>query len=222
MAALGLIAFFPVMAFTAITIRLDSDGPILFRQKRMGRNGQEFVLLKFRTMRVNGGMSACVTASRDSRITRVGAILRRYKLDELPQLWNVLRGDVGLVGPRPKLSHLEPLHMNYRPGITGAATLAFRHEEDLLAMVPVDGIEAFYENHVKPAKAYMDLEYMRTATFVSDVTLIWKTLSACFRKGSQDDLTALVDQFWDTISSYRDDHESDLAEEDELLELEND
>lgn len=205
-ALLGIIALIPVMVCVGIMIRLDSPGPILFRQKRMGRNGRDFVLLKFRSMRVNDGTTSCVTASRDSRITQVGAILRRYKLDEMPQLWNVLRGDIGLVGPRPKLPHLEPLHMNYRPGITGAATLAFRHEEDLLTLVPQEEIERFYTDHVKPAKAYVDLDYMRAATLASDVRVIWRTLTACFRNESQDELIALMRLLQKTKpNSWRDD-----------------
>lgn len=178
-AAVGLIVMLPIVGLSALLVRVDSEGPILFRQKRMGRNGKEFTLYKFRSMRVSDGRWTPVTAARDSRITRAGAFLRRYKLDELPQLWNVVRGDMSLVGPRPKLPHLEPLHMTYRPGITGAATLVFRNEEELLAGVPEYQIETFYETYVKPAKARLDFDYMRTASFKSDFRLLWRTIFGC-------------------------------------------
>ncbi|MGB9144864.1 MAG: sugar transferase [Acidobacteriaceae bacterium] len=117
--------------------------------------------------------------SGDARITRVGTFLRRYKLDELPQFWNVLRGDMGLVGPRPKLPHHEALHMTYRPGLTGVATLAFRNEEGFLSGIPADELEAFYEMFVKPAKARLDFDYMRRATFLSDMAVLGQTLTSC-------------------------------------------
>ncbi|HTX42380.1 MAG TPA: sugar transferase [Acidobacteriaceae bacterium] len=178
-AAAALVALMPLMAVVAALIWLDSGGPVLFRQKRMGGNGREFTLCKFRSMRKARDRNSCITVSGDSRITRVGAFLRRYKLDELPQFWNVLRGDMSLVGPRPKLPHLEPLHMTYRPGITGAATLAFRNEEEFLAGIPEVEVEAFYEMFVKPAKAQLDFDYMRRATFLSDIAILSQTLTSC-------------------------------------------
>lgn len=179
LAGTALIALSPVMAFAAALVRFGSPGPILFRQRRMGRNGKEFTLYKFRSMREEYGTSTCITVSGDSRITPVGAFLRRYKLDELPQFWNVLRGDMGLVGPRPKLPHHEALHMTYRPGITGAATLAFRNEEELLSQIPETELEIFYESFVKPAKAHLDSEYMRAASPVSDLKILWRTGTSC-------------------------------------------
>lgn len=173
--ALGLFVLLPIIAVVALFVRLESDGPIIFRQRRMGRRGCEFTLYKFRSMLIDRG-GPSVTAAGDTRITRVGAFLRRYKLDELPQLWNVIRGDMSLIGPRPKLPHLEPLHMKYRPGITGAATLAFCHEEELLCDIPEGQTEAFYEAFIKPAKARMDLEYMQIATLRSDLGILWRTL----------------------------------------------
>jgi lipopolysaccharide/colanic/teichoic acid biosynthesis glycosyltransferase len=125
------------------------------------------------------GSNSSITVSGDVRITPIGALLRRYKLDELPQFWNVLRGDMSLVGPRPKLPHHEALLMTCRPGITGAATLAFRNEEEFLSEIPEDQLETFYETFVKPAKAHLDLEYMRTATLSSDLRVLWRTASAC-------------------------------------------
>lgn len=180
-AALALITFLPLMAFAALLVRVGSRGPIFFRQQRMGRKGREFTLYKFRSMSadIGGANGSCITVTGDSRITPVGALLRRYKLDELPQFWNVLRGDMCLVGPRPKLPHHEALHMACRPGITGAATLAFRNEEDFLSEIPEDQLEIFYEMFVKPTKARLDLEYMRTATFASDLSILWRTATSC-------------------------------------------
>lgn len=178
-AVLALVAFLPLMICAAILVRLCSAGPVFFRQKRMGRDGSEFTLYKFRSMRPESDASGTITVSGDTRITPIGALLRRYKLDELPQFWNVLRGDMGLVGPRPKLPQHEALHMTCRPGITGAATLAFRNEEEFLSGIPEHELETFYELFVKPAKAHLDLEYMRTASLTSDIRILWRTAAAC-------------------------------------------
>lgn len=178
-ASLALITFMPIMAIAAILVRWGSPGPVFFRQRRMGRNGKEFTLYKFRSMCPKKGSNSSITVSGDVRITPVGVLLRRYKLDELPQFWNVLRGDMSLVGPRPKLPHHEALRMACRPGITGVATLAFRKEEEFLSEIPEDQLEAFYETFVKPAKAQLDLEYMRTATLASDLKVLWRTATAC-------------------------------------------
>jgi lipopolysaccharide/colanic/teichoic acid biosynthesis glycosyltransferase len=178
-AALALIAFLPLIALAALLVRLDSPGPVFFRQRRMGRHGVEFTMYKFRSMSPKKGSNSSITVTGDARITAIGALLRRYKLDELPQFWNVLRGDMCLVGPRPKLPHHEALHMACRPGITGAATLAFRKEEEFLSEIPEDQLETFYELFVKPAKAHLDLEYMHKATFQSDLGIVWRTATAC-------------------------------------------
>jgi len=168
-----------MMVVAAVLVRIGSPGPVFFRQRRMGRNGREFILFKFRSMCPIKGNNSSITVSGDARITPVGALLRRYKLDELPQFWNVLRGDMSLVGPRPKLPHHEALIMDCRPGITGAATLAFRNEEEFLSGIPEDQLETFYEMFIKPAKAQLDLEYMRTATLGTDLRILWDTATAC-------------------------------------------
>lgn len=188
---LALVVLLPVILLAAVLVRFGSDGPVFFRQLRMGRNGHEFTLYKFRSMRVEGSEpGSCITVVGDSRITPVGAFLRRYKLDEIPQFWNVLRGDMGLVGPRPKLPHHEALHMEGRPGITGVATLAFRREEELLSKIPEQQLDSYYEERIKPAKARMDLQYIRTATFSSDIRILWRTVSSCLF-GQQEPLERL-------------------------------
>ena len=143
--------------------------------------GKEFTVYKFRTMYLTHRPGSPVTVKGDVRITPVGVILRRFKLDELPQLWNVLKGDMSLVGPRPKLPHHEGLHLLVRPGLTGAATLAFRDEEELLAAFPPEELARVYEEFVKPAKARLDYDYMLHATFISDLAILWKTVISCFR-----------------------------------------
>jgi hypothetical protein len=151
----------------------------------------EFTLFKFRSMKVNSiEAGSLITVRGDRRITAVGAFLRRYKLDELPQLWNVLRGDMSIVGPRPKLAHHEGLFLSARPGITGAATLAFRNEEALLAALPADQMDKVYETQFKVAKARLDAQYMREATLLSDCVIVWATISACLFPGNTKNLFA--------------------------------
>jgi lipopolysaccharide/colanic/teichoic acid biosynthesis glycosyltransferase len=168
------------MAVIALCVRLTSAGPAIFVQKRVGRHSRLFRLYKFRTMTMAPRGSGCgLTHSGDVRITPVGRWLRRLKLDELPQFFNVLRGDMSIVGPRPKLpQYADRLTLAYRPGITGAATLAFRCEEDILACVHAHEIDAFYHDRIKPMKASIDERYLRTATFFSDVRIVFDTLLA--------------------------------------------
>jgi lipopolysaccharide/colanic/teichoic acid biosynthesis glycosyltransferase len=180
LATVALTISLPFMGLAALAVRFSSPGPILFKQKRMGRAGNVFTLYKFRSMRLEAELSSHITVTGDSRITRTGSLLRKYKLDELPQFWNVLRGDMSLVGPRPKLPHHEGLHMLFRPGITGAATLAFRHEEQMLSQIPSEHLDAYYDQYVKPLKAKIDWEYMRSASLKSDLGILWQTAKCCF------------------------------------------
>jgi len=201
-AVVAVVVLLPLFLLVTLLIRMTSPGPVLFRQKRMGRDGKVFTLYKFRSMRADARRGARITVSGDPRVTPLGVWLRRFKVDELPQFWNVLRGDMSLVGPRPKLPHHEALFMSVRPGITGAATLAFRHEEKLLLGVPEHALEIFYEVFIKPTKARIDFEYMASATFGSDMRLLWTTIVSCtgWRKGCTSEVAA-DDEVWGTILS---------------------
>ncbi len=179
-AGAALLLFWPLLLLAAMLVRYKSPGPVIFRQKRVGRNGVLFTVFKFRTMALDAQQDGpSLTKRGDPRVTRFGGFLRKYKLDELPQLINVLRGDMSLVGPRPKLPHLEVMHMPFRPGVTGAATLAFRCEEEMLQDIPDDELEAYYCRMIKPLKAKIDWDYMREATLLSDFTLLYETAFSC-------------------------------------------
>lgn len=179
-AALGLLALAPLLLLTALWIRLDSPGPVLFRQTRVGRHGQPFTIHKFRTMRIAPG--AALTVGADPRITRAGRWLRATKLDELPQLWDVLRGAMSLVGPRPELPRYVALYpaelrervLAVRPGITDPASLAFSHEAELLAAAADP--EREYVEVVLPAKLKLSADYAARASLATDLRLILATL----------------------------------------------
>ena len=175
-AALALVILSPLMLLAAVAVKLSSRGPILFRQTRMGRYGQTFEILKFRSMQVSDRGPA-VTRMGDARLTPIGNFLRSTKLDELPQLVNVLRGDMSLVGPRPKLPHHQTYTLRVRPGVTGAASLAFRDEERFLHQVPEHALDACQINLLMPLKRELDDKYLAQATFLSDLRLLWRTVA---------------------------------------------
>lgn len=185
--ALGLIVLSPVIVLAAIWVRLDSPGPVLFRQRRVGRHGRVFEILKFRTMRIQSGGGSQITVGADPRITRSGRLLRRLKLDELPQLLNVLVGDMSLVGPRPEVEYYVNFYpadareriASVRPGITGLASLAYRNESELLATATDP--ERLYLERILPAKLDHDLRYIERQTLVLDLRIIAKTVAAVFR-----------------------------------------
>lgn len=173
----------PLMAAIALWVRLDSPGPALFRQQRVGRGGRLFRIHKFRTMR-QGAAGAQVTAADDARITRAGRWLRRSKLDELPQLIDVLAGDMSLVGPRPEVPRYMALYpeaerrqiLSVRPGITDRAAIEFRDEERLLAGAADP--EAAYVRHIMPVKARYYLDYVARHSVAGDVRILLATLRA--------------------------------------------
>jgi lipopolysaccharide/colanic/teichoic acid biosynthesis glycosyltransferase len=186
LAALGLLLLLPALALIALAVRLGSPGPALFRQVRVGRGGRDFVLLKFRTMTVRAGSeSGTFDAGDASRVTRVGRLLRATKLDELPQLWNVLRGEMALVGPRPEVRRWVEaapgrwaLVHTVRPGITDPAAIAFRHEERLLAAAADP--EATYRAEILPRKLALYERYVRTRSLGGDLGILLRTLAALF------------------------------------------
>ena len=163
----------PILLAIALAVRLTSPGPALFMQKRTGRHGRTFIILKFRTM-IHAADKAhhAVTTAGNQRFTPAGPFLRRWKLDELPQLLNVLWGDMSLVGPRPKMPEHAIFDLPCRPGITGAATIAFAREETVLDCVPKHYLDTYYHTVVLPVKRRLDAEYMARATFLSDLKLI--------------------------------------------------
>ena len=192
----ALLVGLPALGVIALAVRCSSCGPIIFRQQRVGRFGQLFTIYKFRTMVADSERCGpSHTAKDDPRITAVGKFLRRWKLDELPQLFNVLRGDMSLVGPRPKLPNHDRAVIPCRPGITGAATLAFRNEQSILSAVSAEKIEAFYQERVAPLKLHLDSEYMASATAFSDLRLLCMTLLRTGHRLTHTDLEALPDEW---------------------------
>lgn len=185
--AIGLVLLFPLLLLVAISITLDSPGPVLYAAPRVGKGGRPFRMYKFRTMAVNadriGGSS---TPDDDPRITRVGRLLRRYKLDELPQLLNVLNGTMSLVGPRPQVKWAVDLYtpeqravLTVPPGITDYATIHFPNEGEILR--GSTDPDRDYMEKIHPEKMRLSLEYIRRRSFGTDVSVLARTLSAVFR-----------------------------------------
>ncbi len=181
-AAAGLVVSLPILASAGLAIVLDSPGPVFFIQERVGRGGRQFRLWKLRTMRKGDGPK--VTSAGDSRITRVGRALRFLKLDELPQLWNVVVGDMSFVGPRPEVpalvdgaSDLWRRVLAVRPGLTAPVTLALRDEEALLAGVTGDR-EVFYRQVLQPFKLRGYLDYIGKRTILTDLRVVLRTILA--------------------------------------------
>jgi lipopolysaccharide/colanic/teichoic acid biosynthesis glycosyltransferase len=180
-ALIGVVVTSPLVALGALAIKLESPGPAIYRSERVGRNGQPFWMYKLRTMRVNADrVGPAVTGARDPRVTSVGRFLRRTKMDELPQLFNVVRGDMSLVGPRPEAPEFVQLYtpgqqlvLSVRPGMTGPAALAYINEEEMLGE---GDAEARYIKSVMPAKLNLDLEYVRSSSFAGDLKILVKTI----------------------------------------------
>ena len=181
LAATLLVLVSPLIAFLALAIKLDSKGPVFYRCRRVGRHGCALQMLKFRKMHADASGPA-LTAPDDQRFTRLGSFLARTKLDELPQLWNVLTGEMSLVGPRPEDPAFVESHRNaysmileVRPGITGLSQLAFASESEILD--PEDRV-GHYVNRILPQKIGMDRLYARQRTLGMDLTILWWTLRA--------------------------------------------
>ncbi|MGH9599072.1 MAG: sugar transferase [Terracidiphilus sp.] len=172
-ASLPLLA--PVLLAIGLAVRLTSPGPALYLQERIGQRGRTFTIFKFRTL-ANAAAHCTLTTAGSQHFTPIGLFLRTWKLDELPQLLNVLLGDMSLVGPRPKLREYVAVRPLCRPGVTGAATIVFACEETMLDRIPVHRLQDFYRAVVLPAKHRLDTEYMARATFSSDLKLIAATL----------------------------------------------
>ncbi len=188
--AFGLIVLSPLLLVLALLVWRSSPGGIFYRAPRVGLNGVPFRLFKFRSMVANAArIGPAVTGAGDARITPIGRFLRRTKLDELPQLFNVLRGEMSLVGPRPEDPRYAALYtpeqrrvLSVRPGITSPASIAYRSEEALLTG---DDWETDYIQHVLPAKLAIDLQYVERASLLYDLTLIFRTLISLFRSSRQ-------------------------------------
>jgi lipopolysaccharide/colanic/teichoic acid biosynthesis glycosyltransferase len=179
----GLVLLLPLMLAIAAAVTLDSPGGIFFRQIRVGRCGRTFKMFKFRTMRsIPGDNGSLITRGGDPRITRVGGFLRRTKLDELPQLINVLKGDMSLVGPRPEVpryiemypAELRRIVLSVRPGMTDEASIEFRNEEDLLASA--SDAEAKYVREILPRKIDIYVRYVRNRNFIGDLGILLRTV----------------------------------------------
>lgn len=181
----AVILLLPVFAVVAIWIKLDSRGPIFFLQERVGLGGRRFRIFKFRTMVTDAEqMGIQITVGRDPRITKSGHFLRQYRFDELPQLLNVLKGEMSIVGPRPEVPRYVALYtdeqrqiLNFRPGITSPATIEFSNESEVLSQNadPADP-EAYYRTQILPAKLAIDLNYSRQATVWSDCAILVRTI----------------------------------------------
>ncbi len=188
LALIGIVLTLPLWGVVALAIRLDSSGGVFFAHERVGRYGRKFKVLKFRTMVKDAHkLGAQVTAGHDPRITRVGRFLRATKLDEMPQLWNVLKGEMSLVGPRPEVEKYVALYpeearriiLSVPPGITGLTQVRYRHEERLLA--EQENPERYYREVLLPAKIASDIEYVQNRGLTRDASLLLKTMVALFR-----------------------------------------
>lgn len=178
---LGLLILSPLFIVVAIWIKLDSKGPVFYKQLRVGRHNKDFYIYKFRSMRVGADSGSLVTiGDRDPRVTRSGYFIRKYKIDELPQLFNVLIGDMSLVGPRPEVRHYvdywteaQMRVLDVRPGITDPASIKYRNENEL--MEKAENPEEYYINVIMQEKIKLYLEYVDNASFWYDIKLIFKT-----------------------------------------------
>lgn len=186
-AGVGVLLLLPILGIVALAIKLHDGGAIFYRARRIGKDGKVFRLYKFRTMVMNADrQGAAITAQSDTRITPIGKWLRKSKLDELPQLVNVVLGDMRLVGPRPEdpsyvalYSQFQRRVLDFHPGITSMASIAYRNEEQLLS---TPDWEEKYRNEVMPAKLAIDIEYLNRRNLLTDIRVILQTISVIISK----------------------------------------
>jgi lipopolysaccharide/colanic/teichoic acid biosynthesis glycosyltransferase len=190
-ALIGLIVLLPVFAIVALWIKLDSSGPVFFQQSRVGKHGVLFRILKFRTMMVDAEAKGQITVGVDPRVTRIGHVIRRLKIDELPQLVNVLRGEMSLVGPRPEVPRyvarypegIRQIVLSVLPGITDWASIEFREESTILA--EASDPERSYIEEILPIKLEYCVRYVRERDFMMDLKIILLTLFAITGRSGQ-------------------------------------
>lgn len=178
---IGLIVLFPIFIVVSVLVKISSEGPVFFVQKRIGKNGKVFQMIKFRSMAVIQSSDSTISIKGDMRITKTGDFLRKYKLDELPELFNVLRGDMSIVGPRPdvsgyadKLEGEDVLILELRPGITGPASLKYANEEDTLALQE-DPVK-YNDEVIYPDKVKLNLDYYHNNNLWIDIKIIFATI----------------------------------------------
>ncbi|MBQ2376201.1 MAG: sugar transferase [Bacteroidales bacterium] len=178
----GILILSPLFIFISLWVGLSSKGGVFYKQIRVGRNNKDFKLYKFRSMRVNSDKQGLLTVgSKDSRITKAGYFIRKYKIDELPQLFNVLKGDMSFVGPRPEVRRYVDLYseeqmkvLSVRPGITDPASIKYRNENDILSSA--SNPEEYYIQHIMPDKLKINIDYINKRTFVKDIKIIFQTI----------------------------------------------
>ena len=178
----GIIILSPLLIFIGLWVGLSSKGGVFYKQIRVGKNNKDFKLYKFRSMRVNSDKQGLLTVgSKDSRITTAGYFIRKYKIDELPQLFNVLKGDMSFVGPRPEVRRYVDLYseeqmkvLSVRPGITDPASIKYRNENDILSSQ--SNPEEYYIQHIMPDKLKINIDYINTQTFIKDIKIIFQTI----------------------------------------------
>lgn len=178
----GILILSPLFIFISLWVGLSSKGGVFYKQIRVGKNNKDFKLYKFRSMRVNSDKQGLLTVgSKDSRITKAGYFIRKYKIDELPQLINVLKGDMSFVGPRPEVRRYVDLYseeqmkvLSVRPGITDPASIKYRNENDILSSA--SNPEQYYIQNIMPDKLKINIDYINTQTFFKDIKIIFQTI----------------------------------------------
>jgi lipopolysaccharide/colanic/teichoic acid biosynthesis glycosyltransferase len=181
---LGIIVLLPTFIIISLLVGFSSKGGVFYKQKRVGKDNKDFTLYKFRSMKVNSDKKQLITVGeKDNRVTKVGYIIRKYKIDELPQLFNVLKGDMSFVGPRPEVRYYVDMYsdeqkqvLSVRPGITDIASIAYRNENALLEQA--DNPQEFYIKEVMPKKLELNRRYILSQSFIGDIKLIFKTIKS--------------------------------------------